>query len=86
MFTAAFWKGAGERAVRVAATSALGLVGADQVITAIDIEAGAAVVLTAVVLDLLASLVAASPVVPGDGPSLTKAEQTTPAIEATPTE
>lgn len=83
MFTAAFWKGAIERAVRVAATSALGLFGADQVITGIDFKAGAAVVATAVVLDLLASLVAASPAVPGDGPSLTQAEQTT-ATPATP--
>lgn len=76
MYSTVFWKATLERLIRVAATSALGMLGATQFIDDIDPAAVAGAVGMAVLLDLLTSLTAASKMVPGDGPSLTQAEQT----------
>lgn len=78
MLTKKFWQSAIERAIRTGATSAIGVFGAGNLFDVDAGKAGIGIVGTAVVLDLLTSLTAASPIVPGDGPSLTTAEQVAP--------
>lgn len=80
MFTDDFWKATAERAAATAAQSALAILGAEGVgLLDADWQAVASASVMAALLSILKSLVASSSLVPGEGPSLVQAEQTTPA-------
>jgi len=59
IMTVAFWKSAGERAIKTAAQAAIAILGADQFVTAMDVNWGevGGVALLAGILSVLTSIV-----------------------------
>lgn len=75
-----FWVATGERAISTAAQAAVALITAEATgLLEVDWAAIGGTAGMAAVLSVLKGLVAASPVIPGDGPSLVTAEQTSDA-------